>query len=97
LLNFSQDGLGYAETGFPQAGDCFVELDQAGLIRVVKDREGTGDLEASARGFLSTCQLVDRDNVRSQFARERDRLTFSEVELCKRDGVFGLMTSSQMG
>src|SRR5664280_2510490 len=88
LLNFRQDGLRYTEGGFPQASDHFIEFDQSGLIGIVKDREGTSDFEASVRGFLSTCQFVDQHHACSQFDGERDRLAFSEVELCKRDGVF---------
>ena len=80
--------MGYTEAGFPQASDGFVEIDQAGLIGVVKDRKGAGNFEASAHGFLPTCQLVDQQHVPSQFASKRDRLAFSEVELWERDDVF---------
>jgi len=80
LLNFGQDGLGYTKTGFPQTSDCFVELDQTGPVGVIKNRDRSGDFEASARGFLSTCQLVDQHHGPSPFARERDSLAFSEVQ-----------------
>ena len=87
LLNFGQDGLGYTETGFPQASDCFVELDQASPVGVIKDRERTGYFEAATRGFLSTCQFVDQHYGPSQFAGERDCLAFSEVQSRECNGV----------
>jgi hypothetical protein len=78
--------LGYTKTGFPQASDCFVKLNQSGPVGIIKDRERSGYFEASARGFLSTCQLVDQHNGPSQFARERDSLALSEVQSRERDG-----------
>src|SRR5438046_10111848 len=81
LLNFHQYGLGETEAGIPQPSDDLVEFDQASLIGIVKDREGTSYFEASAGGFPSTREIVDQHYARCQFAGKRDRLALSEVML----------------
>ena len=82
--------------------DCYevipcIEIDQPGLIGLIKDRESAGDLLSAVRRFLSSCLLINEQHFNLHLNCESNRLVFSKVELRNVKAAVGRQDSSQPG
>ena len=59
LHDLGDDGLGDAETGFPQSSNRLVETDEPGLFAFIEHGERADNLQPSANRFLPSGLLIN--------------------------------------
>lgn len=70
------------------ASGLLVEIDEPGPVSIVKHRECTSYLKPPSRRFPPARLIVDQHRACLDFDRRRYGLTFTEVELGRRDCLF---------